>query len=232
MIEVAWQSPPGFDEPVFKRPQPRHLLLASVKGNRDLRRKVRVTLVLPFHRDQAGSSLPTRFFGTFRLPSTTSPPPATRFSPAERLINPVLANIEFQKLSTSALSFPYFQVISTFPSERHSVTWIGVSRLPSTDCCCCWSFNLRLAALDHVFPMIFRSSSSASGSGVLISILMDLRYVMTLSCSSEEPSGGFGSWCHVYVGGSREGLMSPERNLLCPLVWRYLRFRNLHQVIG
>ena len=66
-----------------------------------------------------------------------------------------------------------------------------------------------------MFPSIVKLSSSVSGSGVLILMLMDFRYVMTFSCSSEEVSGEFGSWCHVYVGGSREELISPERNLLC-----------------
>jgi len=156
--------------------------------------------------NQAGSS--SQFLRTFRLPSS-SPPTGfrTRFSPPALLINPVLANIEFQKLSTSALSFPYFHIISTFPSEKSSEIRKGVS-----NCSVGWpSFAFRLAALDHVFPGIVRSDLALFG----VLILMELRYGIIRSWSSVVVWGGFGTWVQVCAEGRRAVLISPERNLSC-----------------
>jgi hypothetical protein len=117
-------------------------------------------------------------FRTFRLPSSSFPTGfKTRVSPPALFINPVLASIEFQKLSTSALSFPYFHFISAFPPSSSSVIRIGVS----VTCSVGWpSLAFRLAALDHVFPVIVRSNLAVFG----MLILMDLRYGMILSWSS------------------------------------------------
>lgn len=174
------------------------------------------------NQDHAGFS--SSLLGAFRLPSTPSLPSAARFSPPDRVISPLLANIEFQKLSTSALSLPYIHFISTFPSVKERMIRIGISTLLSVDDC--WSLSLRRAALDHVFPFNISSSSFVTFGTFM---LMDMRYGIIFCCSSEMGSGGSGSCFHTCAGGRRVGLISLDRNLSCSLA--VVEGGDLHQVI-